>query len=82
MDILGIASFSGQPTFTSSSNMETQLVGRQTNALQTSLANETTLMAEQSPVNQVTSVVVNQASAAENAGFNPDNPGSTIDLTV
>lgn len=74
MDIPGIASFSGQPTFTSPSNMETQLVGRQTNTLQTSLANETTLMAEQSPVNQ--------ASAAENAGFNPDNPGSTIDLTV
>lgn len=82
MDIPGIASFSGQPTLTSPPNTETQLAGRQTNAQQTSLANETALMEEQSPVSQVTSAVVNQASAAENSGFNPDNPASTIDLTV
>lgn len=82
MDIPGIASFSGQPTLTSPPNSETQLAARQTNAQQTSMANETTLMEEQASVNQVTSEVVNQADAADNIGFNPDNPASTIDLTV
>lgn len=82
MDIPGIASFSGLPTLTSPPNSETQLAGRQTNAQQTSLANETTLMEEQASVSQVTSEVVDQANAADNSGFNPDNPASTIDLTV
>jgi len=82
MDIPGIASFSGQPTLTSPPTAETQLVGRQTAAQQTSLANETTLIDEQSPAAQVTSSVVNQAAAADNSGFDPDSPARTIDLTV
>lgn len=82
MDIPGIASFSGQPTLTRPPNTETQLAGRQTTPQQTNLANETTLMEEQSSLSQVTSTVINQATATERSAFDPDNPASTIDLTV
>lgn len=82
MEIPGIATFNGQPALTNPSTTESQLVGRQTAAQQNSATIETTVIAEQSPANVVTSSVVNQAENIETAGFNPQNPGSTIDFTV
>lgn len=82
MDIPGIASFNGQPTLTNPLSSENQLVGRNAPAQQNSEAATTTTMQEQSPSNLQTVAVVNQTEQSDSAGFDVDNPGSTIDFTV
>lgn len=82
MEIPGIAPFSGQPTLTNPLNAENQLVGRQNPAQQNSETASTTVVQEQAPTSLQSVDVVNQTEQSESAGFDADNPGGTIDLTV
>lgn len=82
MEIPGIAPFSGQPTLTNPLSSENQLVGRQTPVQQNSETVSTTVAQEQAPTSLQTTAVVNEATQNESAGFNPENPGGTIDITV
>lgn len=82
MEIPGIAPFAGQPTLTNPLNSENQLVGQQTPAEQTAETTETTLVQEQ-PASSLTNVqVVNETQEITTEGFDPQNPGGTIDLTA
>jgi len=82
MDIPGIASFSGQPTLTNPLSSENQLVGRLSPAQQNSETAATATIQEQEPTSLQTVAVVNQTEQNDAAGFDSENPGSTIDFTV
>jgi len=82
MDIPGIASFTNQPTLTNPLDKESELRGQTTQALEESETKETVSVNEQSTQNVDTSQVVNQSNETQETGFNPDNPGGSIDLTV
>ena len=82
MAIPGIAPLSGQPTLTNPLSQESQLVGRELNALHGSETQNTVTAREQDSTTVTTSAAVNQANEADQAVFNPDNPGGTIDFTV
>lgn len=82
MEIPGIAPFSGQPTITNPPTQETELATRVTPAQSDSETQNTVSASEQSPSSLSNTAVVNQVDETEQAGFNPDNPGGTIDLTA
>ena len=82
MDIPGIASFSNQPTITNPLDKESALRGQKTSAQQQSEAKETVTVNEQSTQRVDSSAVVDQSNELQQTGFNPDNPGGSIDLTV
>lgn len=82
MEIPGIAPFAGQPTLTNPLNNESRQTGQQTRVEQTSETTETTLAREQ-PAEALANVqVVNETPETTTEGFNPQNPGGTIDLTA
>ncbi len=82
MEIPGISPLAGQPTLTNPLSQEDQLVGRESAALQDSETQNTVTASEQESTTVTTTEVVNQANEADQAGFNPDNPGGTIDITA
>jgi hypothetical protein len=82
MAIPGIAPLSGQPTVTNPLSQENQLVGRESAAVQESETQNTVTAREQESTTVTPVDTVNQSNEADQAGFNPDNPGGTIDLTV
>lgn len=82
MEIPGIAPFSGQPTLTNPLSAENRLVGRQTTVQQNSETASTTVAQEQGPSSLQTTAVVNEATQNEATGFDTENPGGTIDITV
>lgn len=82
MEIPGINPFSGQPSLTNPPNNEMQLTGQQSTTEQAGQTTETTTVEEQSSSQPDTTQVVSQTNEAEDTGFNPDNPGGTIDLTA
>lgn len=82
MEIPGIAPFSGQPTLTNPLSQEEQSVGRESTALQGSETQNTVTAREQDSTTVTNTDVVNQTNETEQAGFNPDNPGGTIDITA
>jgi len=82
MEIPGIAPFSGQPTLTNPLSQEDELTGRQTQAQASSETQNTVTASEQDSTDLSSVDVVNEAGETEQTGFNPDNPGGTIDLTA
>jgi hypothetical protein len=82
MAIPGIAPLSGQPTVTNPLSQESQLVGQESHALQGSETQNTVTAREQESTSVTTTETVNQGNEADQAAFNPDNPGGTIDFTV
>jgi hypothetical protein len=82
MAIPGIAPLSGQPTVTNPLSQENQLVGQESQALQSSETQNTVTAREQESTSVTTIDVVNQSNETDQAVFNPDNPGGTIDFTV
>ncbi|MCC5796081.1 MAG: hypothetical protein JJU48_01985 [Methylophaga sp.] len=82
MEIPGIAPFSNQPTLTNPLPVAEQQRGQQTPELQESETQNTVSVSEQAPTSMTDDMVVNQANETEEAGFNPDNPGGTIDITA
>lgn len=82
MEIPGIAPFSGQPTLTNPLSQEDQLEGRESAALEDSETQNTVTASEQDSTAVSTVDVVNQANETDETGFNPDNPGGTIDITA
>lgn len=82
MEIPGIAPFSGQPTLTNPLSSENALLGRQTAVQQNSETASTTLVQDQQPSDFQAINVVNETTQSESAGFNTENPGGTIDITV
>ncbi|MDX1574018.1 MAG: hypothetical protein R3341_08325 [Methylophaga sp.] len=82
MEIPGIAPFAGQPTLTNPLNNENRQVGQQTVNQQTSETADTTLVQEQSASALTNVQVVNEAAELTTEGFDPQNPGGTIDLTA
>lgn len=82
MEIPGSASYSNQPTVTSPLNQERQVEGRQTQAQSGSETQNTVTASEQTSTSLSNNDVVNQTNEAEQGGFNPDNPGGSIDITV
>ena len=82
MEIPGIAPFAGQPTLTNPLDNENRQIGQQTNAEQASETSETTLAQEQSAAALANVQVVNETPETTLEGFNPQNPGGTIDLTA
>lgn len=82
MEILGIAQFNGQPTVTNPLSSTNLLVGRQTSAEQNNETASTTLVQEQAHTSFQSLAVVNQADQSESTGFDIENPGGTIDITV
>ena len=82
MDIPGIAAFNNQPTVTNPLNEETSLQGQRPQAQQESEAQSTVTINEQSSQSLSTTQVVEQVNESEQTGFNPNNPGGSIDITV
>jgi hypothetical protein len=82
MAVPGIAPLSGQPTVTNPLSQENQLVGRESEALQGSETQNTVTAREQESTSVTTVETVNQSNETDQAVFNPDNPGGTIDFTV
>ncbi|AFI83153.1 hypothetical protein [Methylophaga nitratireducenticrescens] len=82
MEIPGIAPFSGQPTLTNPLSTENQLIGRQSPTQQNSETASTTVVQEQESTSLQTTAVVNEVAQNEAGGFDPENPGGTIDITV
>ncbi len=82
MDIPGIASFTNQPTITSPLDKESSLRGQTTPALDQSETKSTVNVTEKSTQSVDTSEVVNQSNETQATGFNLNNPGGSIDLTV
>lgn len=82
MEIPGIAPFAGQPTLTNPLNNDDRQVGQQTQNQQVEETSNTTLSQEQGPTALSNTQVVNASEEAVESGFNPDNPGGTIDLTA
>ncbi len=82
MDIPGIAPFAGQPTLTNPLSNENRQTGQQTGSQQAAETSNTTLSEEQ-PASALSNVqVVNETPETAEEGFNPQNPGGTIDLTA
>lgn len=82
MEIPGINPFNGQPSLTNPPNAEAQMTGQQSQAEQVGQTTETTTVQEQSSSQPDTTQVVSQTNETDQGGFNPDNPGGTIDLTA
>jgi len=82
MAIPGIAPLSGQPTVTNPLSQDNQQVGQESQALQGSETQNTVTAREQESTSVTTIETVNQGNEADQAAFNPDNPGGTIDFTV
>lgn len=82
MEIPGISPLSGQPTLTNPLSQESLLEGRATQAQSTGEAQNTVTASEQSSTTINNTAVVEQANEAQEAGFNPDNPGGSIDITA
>lgn len=82
MEVPGIAAFKNQPTVTNPLNEESQIEGQQTQALGNSETQNTITASEQASTSLSNTEVVNQTNEAEEGGFNPDNPGGSIDITV
>ncbi|MDT8310493.1 MAG: hypothetical protein RQ732_03510 [Methylophaga sp.] len=82
MEIPGIAPFSGQPTLTNPLNNENRQIGQLTSVEQTSETHDTTLTQEQPAAALANVQVVNETPETTTEGFNPQNPGGTIDLTA
>jgi len=80
MEIPGISPLAGQPTLTNPLSQDEQRVGRESAALQDSETQNTVTATEQDSATPIG--VVNQANETDQAGFNPDNPGGTIDITA
>ncbi len=82
MEIPGIAPFAGQPTLTNPLSNENRQTGQQTGSQQVAETSNTTLSEEQ-PASVLSNVqVVNETPETAAEGFNPQNPGGTIDLTA
>ncbi len=84
MEIPGISPLSGQPTLTNPLSQASLLEGRApaTQAQSSSEAQNTVTASEQSSTTINNTAVVEQANETQDAGFNPDNPGGTIDITA
>lgn len=82
MEIPGISPLSGQPTLTNPLNQESLLQGRATPAQSNSETKNTVTASEQSSTTIDNTAVVEQANESQDAGFNPKNPGGSIDITA
>lgn len=82
MEIPGIAPFAGQPTLTNPLNNENRQVGQQTSVEQKAETRNTTLTQEQPVAAPANVQVVNETPETTTEGFNPQNPGGTIDFTA
>ena len=82
MEIPGIAPFAGQPTVTNPLSQQNLLEGRESAALEDSETQNTVTASEQDSTTVTTVEVVDQSTETDQAGFNPDNPGGTIDITA
>ncbi|MFT7414068.1 MAG: hypothetical protein ACI9FO_000723 [Methylophagaceae bacterium] len=89
MEIPGISPLSGQPTLTNPLNQESLLQGRVTPAQSDSEAQNTVTASDRAPTSISSADVVEQTNEAQETGneaqergFNPENPGGTIDFTA
>lgn len=82
MEIPGSASYSSQPTVTNPLNQQSTVEGRQTQAQSDSETQNTVTASEQASTSLNNNAVVNQSNESEQGGFNPNNPGGSIDITV
>lgn len=82
MEIPGISPLSGQPTITNPLSQESLLEGRTTQSQSNSETQNTVTASEQSSTTISNTAVVEQVNEAQEAGFNPDNPGGSIDITA
>lgn len=82
MEIPGIAPFAGQPTVTNPLNNENRQLGQQTSSQQSAETTDTTVAQEQPAAALGNVQVVNETPQAAADGFDPQNPGGTIDLTA
>lgn len=82
MEIPGIAPFAGQPTLTNPLNNEDRQIGQQTSSQQSSETTDTTVAQEQPATVLANVQVVNETPQTAADGFDPENPGGTIDLTA
>tara|TARA_R110001606_G_scaffold346892_5_gene496149 strand:- start:108878 stop:109126 length:249 start_codon:yes stop_codon:yes gene_type:complete len=82
MEIPGISPLSGQPTLTNPLSQESLLQGRVTPAQSGSETQNTVTASDRSPTTISSAGVVEQSNEVQETGFNPDNPGGTIDITA
>lgn len=82
MEIPGISPLSGQPTITNPLNQESLLQGRVVPTQSNSETQNTVTASERAATTIDNTDVVNEAKEAQESGFNPDNPGGTIDITA
>ncbi len=82
MEIPGISSFSGQPTVTNPLSQDALQQDRETQTDRNSETTNTVVVSEQKAISTINESVVNEASETQATGFNPNNPGGTIDITV
>jgi hypothetical protein len=82
MEIPGISPLSGQPTLTNPLSQESLLQGRVTPSQSNSETQNTVTTSEKSSTTISNAGVVEEAQLAQESGFNPDNPGGTIDITA
>jgi hypothetical protein len=82
MEIPGISPLSGQPTLTNPLNQENLLQGRATPAQSDSETQNTVTASERAPTTISDADVVAEAKETQESGFNPDNPGGSIDITA
>lgn len=82
MEIPGISPLSGQPTLTNPLSQESLLEGRVAPA-QSNSETQNTVTASEKPSTTISNAgVVEEAQEAQESGFNPDNPGGSIDITA
>jgi hypothetical protein len=81
MEILSTP-FSNQPTVTNPLTQNQRVEGNESDAFRTSETQNTVTAADQDPAAVTTPGVVNQTNETDESGFNPDNPGGTIDITA
>ncbi|AFJ03114.1 hypothetical protein Q7C_1974 [Methylophaga frappieri] len=82
MEVPGIAAFTGQPTLTSPPDAETRQVGRVSAPLQSVETTQTVTAQAQPATTTDLTTVVNATEQPAPTGFDLNNPGGTIDLTV
>lgn len=82
MEIPGISPLSNQPTLTNPLSQESLLQGRETPRQSISETQSTVTASDRSVTTISSSDVVEQSNEAQEKGFNPDNPGGTIDITA
>lgn len=82
MEIPGISPLSGQPTLTNPLSQESLLQGSVTPSQSNSETQNTVTASEQASTTISNIGVVEQSQEAQESGFNPDNPGGTIDITA